>query len=427
MSQTNSPGNTRFGDRLRQARIRAGLSQEQLAHLAGMSVWWLGRIEAGAKEPHLSHLLALFDALGRRECLTWLVTGVAVATSPKEEELKRREFMLSVAAAALPATLSSPMILDLERLASPSLEPSVLTELEALTAQFARLRPVLAPREWLPMAEAHLAGLRSRLDVRSSGPLQRRLLSIIAGTSALCGWTCLMAERRQDARSFLDYGERLAREAQDQDTVVLLLLLRADLLSAVPTGGLQGFPDQARTQLDQAMTLTSPTTAASLRAHVTLRAAEEHAYVGDEMQALRLLDTGCAVAARHRPGEAGHPLRPIVADNLTTFADRFRGSALRLLGKNGEAVDLLQAIAASELPRVPAGQPMLLADMGAAYAQAGDMDGSLEALARATDVAVRYGYFGAARRIAGVRRRQLERWADEPAVRQLDERLAAIL
>jgi transcriptional regulator with XRE-family HTH domain len=415
-----------FGVRVRQVRDGARLSQIRLAHRAGIGRSWLQSIESGRVKPSLEHALALFDVLCREVkdlSAEWFLCGLEPADPCRVDGVvNRREFNLRAAATILSTALPSPMMnLDLERLAAPTLDASVVTELESLTAHFARLRPMLSPREWLYMGEAHFASLRARADQATGGDdLSRRFLSLVAGQSALCAWVCLMAERRHDARAYLDYGESVGREINDANSLALLLMLRADLLSAVPTGGQEGFPGLAREALEEALTYTSPGTPVSLRAPVLLRIAEEYAYAGHEALALQYLLRGDDAAATGRVGP--HVLRPVWTHDHVFPS--FRGSCLQLLGRAQEAVDELTPLIDT---RFPWHRPLLLADLGAAHAQLHDLDATFEALDAAIKLVGQYGYAGAGRRIAGVRVRHLTQWDDEPAVNRLDKRLAAIL
>jgi transcriptional regulator with XRE-family HTH domain len=53
-----------LGQIIREAREKAGLSQEELAQRVGLTQGALSFIERGLVEPRLSTLLRLFDALG---------------------------------------------------------------------------------------------------------------------------------------------------------------------------------------------------------------------------------------------------------------------------------------------------------------------------------------------------------------------------
>ncbi|WP_343041300.1 helix-turn-helix transcriptional regulator [Streptomyces typhae] len=52
------------GERIRIARVHAGLSQEKLAERAGMDRQAIGRIELGHASPLLDNLVRIADALG---------------------------------------------------------------------------------------------------------------------------------------------------------------------------------------------------------------------------------------------------------------------------------------------------------------------------------------------------------------------------
>lgn len=53
-----------FGARVRGLRLSAGLTQEELAHRAGMHWTYLGGIERGERNPSLLNICRLASALG---------------------------------------------------------------------------------------------------------------------------------------------------------------------------------------------------------------------------------------------------------------------------------------------------------------------------------------------------------------------------
>lgn len=57
------PAVTDFGGRLREARERLGLTQEEVARRSGVHVTEISRMEAGKRDPKISTLRRLANAL----------------------------------------------------------------------------------------------------------------------------------------------------------------------------------------------------------------------------------------------------------------------------------------------------------------------------------------------------------------------------
>ena len=57
---------------LREERIRAGLTQQQLAEKIGTKKTYISRLENGKADVQLSTLFRIFEGLGRRVCLSLL-------------------------------------------------------------------------------------------------------------------------------------------------------------------------------------------------------------------------------------------------------------------------------------------------------------------------------------------------------------------
>jgi transcriptional regulator with XRE-family HTH domain len=409
---TNGAG---FGWRVQWARDQARLKQEVLAGRAGIHRTWLARIEAG-REPKMADALALYDALVAvlpDLSLSWLLTGQGdrLRAGRVDPDVKRREFNRRLAA-ILPASTGLPIALDLERLvAHVALDRALVEGCEALADAHASLRLTLPPGELLPMVETHLLSLHRRLAEAAGPPvLRRRLLSIAGMTSVLAAWTCYRLDRRRDARTYLDRAELLAREIDDTDVEVLVLMLRADLASAIPNGGLEGSPLVAKRLLDAALMLAS----GPARAPLLLRRAEEHAFSGRERESRA--DIEDAEHAAEAPG------RPLGLNEAAPIAP-YLGNCLQMLGRPAEAIEVIPLMS-TDLPIQLAIQPIMLA---ACQAQLVNMDGAVELLSRALDVIEEHGLLDRARRVAGVRRIHLARWGSEPAVQMIDERLASIL
>jgi transcriptional regulator with XRE-family HTH domain len=58
MAEPLSDASRVLGERLRDQRLKLGLSQEDIAHLAGLNVSNFGKIERGAEQPDAAHARA---------------------------------------------------------------------------------------------------------------------------------------------------------------------------------------------------------------------------------------------------------------------------------------------------------------------------------------------------------------------------------
>jgi transcriptional regulator with XRE-family HTH domain len=63
VAEPRSARHLAFGEALRRARTARGISQEQLAHEAGLDRTYVSGIERGERNPSLTNLLRLADAL----------------------------------------------------------------------------------------------------------------------------------------------------------------------------------------------------------------------------------------------------------------------------------------------------------------------------------------------------------------------------
>ncbi len=66
MAKTRGTLTKRFGLVLREARLKAGLTQEQLAHRSGVHPTYVSQVERGLLSPTLTKLEAMAAALGTR-------------------------------------------------------------------------------------------------------------------------------------------------------------------------------------------------------------------------------------------------------------------------------------------------------------------------------------------------------------------------
>ncbi len=81
--QTIDPGDQRAGALLREARLRAGLTQQELADLLGWSPDTLASYEIGRRGLRVAHLFAVAEALN-------LPPAALLLTEPQAPEVLRR-------------------------------------------------------------------------------------------------------------------------------------------------------------------------------------------------------------------------------------------------------------------------------------------------------------------------------------------------
>jgi len=63
VAEPRSPAHLAYGRALREVRLKRGISQERLAHLSGLDRTYVSGIERGERNPSLTNILKLVDAL----------------------------------------------------------------------------------------------------------------------------------------------------------------------------------------------------------------------------------------------------------------------------------------------------------------------------------------------------------------------------
>lgn len=119
-----------FKDRLREARLRAGFTQSQLAAQVGVAKSTLNGYERGNSEPDMKKIEKIMSVLGVDANYLWQ-DEMKNINAPTEEQMKE----LSARAAALPSTFSEGLD-DLSKRVSHS-DTSI--EAADLAAMFQRL------------------------------------------------------------------------------------------------------------------------------------------------------------------------------------------------------------------------------------------------------------------------------------------------
>lgn len=412
------------GERVRRRREEAGLKQEIAAHRIGRSRRWLIDLEAGRGDPTLSDLLALASVL--HVDLDWLlgdvlggqgrvnhVPGTGKLEPEEDEDTKRRQFVQ-----CLLAIMAGAGVLDAQRLIAGPKDPlgvdaQLLDDLEAFTRSFMARRHTSPPRVLLYLVDGHLKALSNLLDRSAS----LRLYGLTSETAWLAGWLAYRADRRVQALAYASFAETLALEANDGPRRALALLLRAHLHSSIPRGGQLGNTPLALAALNEAETSAGRGASSLMRTELLARRAEEHAVAGDRRAAESDLDASVRELARGGDDALfGHW-------NLGLIAG-FKGHCLHLLHQPQAAADLLQQAVEHMDPAL--NRSVAVADLGAAYADANDIDHACDQLHHALNLAEQAGLTFAVQRIRGIRAQHLAGHIDSPVVRQLDDRLGLI-
>lgn len=55
---------TGFGERLKRTRVKKGLTQAELGHMAGIQPYNICHLESGRREPSINSLISIVKALG---------------------------------------------------------------------------------------------------------------------------------------------------------------------------------------------------------------------------------------------------------------------------------------------------------------------------------------------------------------------------
>jgi hypothetical protein len=328
---------------------------------------------------------------------------------------RRRDLVRSL------AELGAPSGLDPERL-SRTLDETLRVDralVEGLTFVARRF-----PKEWgqgppelfRRQVHGHLQIVHALLDGPMPGESRRQLESAAATSAAMAGLVSLLVERYEDCAIYLKMGARLAESAGDTEVRALALMFASYLSSAIEPDAPWPDPTLTRAQIEAAAQLVSPGAAPLARAWVLLRAAQEHAWAGDELGAYRLLDTAEGLCIVGRVPSDGL-VSPWNEDAHLTF----QADVASLCGRTAEAIFLFEEGLAALGSDGVARRSRAISDLAAAHARQGDVDRACDLLIESYELARRAGLSDRIPRVEAVRNRYLAHLAAEPAVRRLDD------
>ena len=377
------------------------------------------RLLADALDVPLTDLLGLTDAGQRHDWLV-LARGRVHVGHESEDAMLRREFLRHIAA------LAGANLLDPEMLAAAlsdyTLDWHLLQDLEALTGRYAGVMWTAPPREQVAALRGHLVML-CRLVPGASDAGARRLQVAAAQTALIAGRLEWQLERRAEAEVHWSLAERLSLQAGDSALVAHVLGARTEVCSAVAPGS-AGDVCTALAMLDRALELAPRNSSPHLRAWLLARRAEEHAAAGHARQCERDLALADRALSRARGwGEGYFSSWDASGIRLSGYA----GNCALRLGRSRTAIEVLERALAGTPAGLVSQRAAVLADLGAACVTgaAPEIDRACALLSAALDLAAGAGMAEKVSRVTSVRERHLGAHAAEPAVRRLDEQIAA--
>jgi hypothetical protein len=402
----------------------AGKLVDVIVSLTGWSqvklVTELRKIAVSLQEPDPAGLSAVTVnrwRLGRQRPSAFYSRLLRLLHERVSADVSRLEFLQSRTA------LAGPLLVDGERLrfvlnGRARVDGALLDSLEQVTRELARQWHLVPPEVLLPAARRHLQAL-SELRLRAHSPaLDRRLQALSAEAAALVGWEVWLAGDRTTCDAYYALARELADDAGHGRVTGFVLVARS-FPSSVLFGGPAGRGGRILELLDEAVAVSAGASP-HLRAFALLRRAEERAAWAGAGAAARARSDVDAAEALLGPGGA----RP---GGFFDYLDHervlgTRGTCAGLLGEDREAVRVLSGVIAATPPALAAERSVLLTDLAAAHARTGEVEHACELLGRSVSLGHRSDV-NRTQRIHGVRRTLLERWADLPAVRRLDEQL----
>src|SRR5262249_34354667 len=146
------------------------------------------------------------------------------------DEMKRRQFL------AYSALLAGGVAVEPNRLveaaqAGPGVDMRLVDSLEGVVQGYSRQWHVMAPALLLGPVKSQITALNDLRAAARTPPVAARLGSLTAGAAGLAGWLSWLGGNREAAAAYIRFGAELAGEVRDDDTHVLVLVLRSFMSS----------------------------------------------------------------------------------------------------------------------------------------------------------------------------------------------------
>jgi hypothetical protein len=294
-----------------------------------------------------------------------------------------------------------------------ALDSHVVSELEAETATLHQLERRVPARQLFVRLELHLDRLSELLDRSPRSTLRRRLIRTTGDSATLGAW---LAWDMRDARSTAKLYETATLAAREADDHALRACILAYASYDAP-------PRTSRQLLQQAVSYADGGRHPATFAWVACRQAEEAAELGEDQEAMRLLDRGLTAYEIANPDEERAWTRFLDPSRMAGFSI----STYSRLGLTDKALDAGMSVLGSLGPGAPGQKKraLVLANIAEVHLQRQDLEAGLElgakALNASRDTESTLG-FAHLRRL----RPHLATCLHVPEARQLDEQLQTL-
>jgi tetratricopeptide (TPR) repeat protein len=342
-------------------------------------------------------LTAWATSMDRREVLRILRWAATAATAaPLAEGLGSERFERTIKAVAVPGRV----------------DEAVITHIEDVLWIAQRQNDTLGPHAALDTVLAQRNLVRLLLP-ECPVKLRPQLLTALSGASGLAGWLSFALNDFENAEYYYEHARTTAHEAHNDELAahVLCNMSRLATWMGKPRNGI----DHAVAAQGWAMRTSNR----SLQAYACDVAADAYAADGSYDACMRELDRAHALLAGSDDVLARIRFR-YDAGNLASI----RGACLLQLGRTRDAVQATETALSLLEPSQVRNVAITTIDLGLAHVAFGEIEHAARLVGDAGVLATRNS---SSRLVSQVRaaRAELTQWQQTPAVRELDERLAA--
>jgi transcriptional regulator with XRE-family HTH domain len=374
-----------------------------LAQRIERSEGWLVQVENGRADPSYGDLQNLASAL--KQHVSQLVPAAPVTALASQRTIGPLDLTepIDVAGVGVPTG-----VLDFDGLAIQM-------------QQFGRHVHTDSPRHLLSRLHGHLGYLRGILGDPQPATTLRQLQRVTSETATVAGYLSYRLHNYGDAEAYLTYADRLASEAGDGPLRAMAMIARSALYSPVPHGGFGGDPSTALALLETAERVAGRSAPKLLLTWLYARRVEDYAGHGDADASDHSLELAERTFQSVRARDDGFFYNWTAARLIG-----YRGSAAILLGRSGEAINIVEKPLHETPATIASERSFLLISLASAYAQQRHVHEASALLKEALQLAIGAGLTERIRRIRGTRRKYLHGCSDSPSLRELDSQLRTV-